>query len=281
MSGTNFCKNTIGNLKDDAREKEIFDAITGGQAPPFMSKLVNIELKKGVHFTTIKKDGHDVVAIVCQVTPDYLSVGTNDDYVRMPMRPATAQKIADKFKCLLPTRKLVDALESQPFCKKAAHVNLPQSNVPAALKEKYRAKAKPEDRNNPALNPDFLAYQEYMHTTDAYLVHNNQINEGELKGVAVGKLVSGHKKDIVLPAQTGKVVIYDWPKSGKRSVHGTHGSFYADYSHGVRLVRDNIVLDFGGWGDNTMSFADALKHPEIHKAFADAPILKPRYDTDK
>jgi hypothetical protein len=186
------------------------------------------------------------------------------------MRPGTAQKIADKFECLLPTRKLVDAIESQLACKKAKAVSLDSSKVPAALKAKYARKP----------NAEQLAFQEFMNTSEAYLVHNAQINEGDLNGVSPGKLVSGHKKDIVLPAAKGSVVIYDWPKGGKRAVHGTHGWFYVDYSHGVRLVRNRIVLDFGGWGDH-MSLADALKHPEVHKAFADTPILIPRYDTDK
>ena len=44
--------------------------------------------------------------------PDYLAVGSDDDFVRMPMTPQTAQQIADLFGCILPTRKMVDAIDA-------------------------------------------------------------------------------------------------------------------------------------------------------------------------
>ena len=40
--------------------------------------------------------------------PDYLAVGSDADFVRVPMTPQTAQRVADAFGCALPTRKIVD-----------------------------------------------------------------------------------------------------------------------------------------------------------------------------
>ena len=51
-----------------------------------------------------------------EVMPDYLAVGSDDDFVRMPMRPQTAQQIADAFGCVLPTRKIVDAMDAAATC---------------------------------------------------------------------------------------------------------------------------------------------------------------------
>ena len=44
------------------------------------------------------------------IMPDYLAIGADDDFVRIPMSPITAQSVADKFGCLLPTRKMVDEI---------------------------------------------------------------------------------------------------------------------------------------------------------------------------
>ena len=43
-----------------------------------------------------------------EVMPDYLAVGSDADFVRVPMTPQTAARIADAFGCALPTRKMVD-----------------------------------------------------------------------------------------------------------------------------------------------------------------------------
>jgi len=51
------------------------------------------------------------------VTKDYLSIGTNKDFMRIPMTPALAQKIADNFHCFLPTRKMVNDIYQQATVK--------------------------------------------------------------------------------------------------------------------------------------------------------------------
>jgi hypothetical protein len=42
------------------------------------------------------------------VSPDYLSIGTDDDWARINITPLAAQKIADSLNCFFPTRKMVD-----------------------------------------------------------------------------------------------------------------------------------------------------------------------------
>ena len=41
-----------------------------------------------------------------QVMPDYLAIGSDEDFCRIPMGPITAQKLADLFGAVMPTRKL-------------------------------------------------------------------------------------------------------------------------------------------------------------------------------
>lgn len=263
MKGSDFVRNVIWSNVGDAREEAIFQAFASGQMPGFLTKFVEIVIKPT---TPIKHPLGDVLEIHCEVTSDFLAVGESTDFVRMPMRPGTAQRVADRLKCLLPTQKLVDAIEAQPKCRKVANVGLDPSKVPASIKSKHKE--------------DFPAFMEFMHTSEAYQVHNQQIETGALKGVSGGTLVSGHKKHIVIPPMKGKVVIYDWPdKNGRRSTHGTHGSFYVDYSHGVRLVRNSVTLIFSSWGD-VITYEEALKHPTVHKAFVDTPLINPRYSVD-
>ena len=51
------------------------------------------------------------------VKPDYLSLGTDEDFFRAPMTPGTAQRIADNLDCVLPTSKMVDAIYSAAAIK--------------------------------------------------------------------------------------------------------------------------------------------------------------------
>ncbi len=55
------------------------------------------------------------------VTPDYLGIGSDADFVRMPMMPGTAQQIADLFQCILPARKMVNDIYAQAQVKLAPY----------------------------------------------------------------------------------------------------------------------------------------------------------------
>ena len=56
-----------------------------------------------------------------EVMPDYLAIGSDSDFVRIPMTPQTAQQIADQFGCTLPTRKMVDAIDRVAEVRLAPH----------------------------------------------------------------------------------------------------------------------------------------------------------------
>jgi hypothetical protein len=69
-------------------------------------------------------------------------------------------------------------------------------------------------------------------------------------GCPLGELISGHKKDVVmsnrLASRPGKVAIYGWHRpSGVpiQPLSTVHGSGYADYSHGVRLISATALLN--------------------------------------
>ena len=81
-------------------------------------------------------------------------------------------------------------------------------------------------------------------------VQHNAIVQQQLAGKKLGLLVAGDQKDIVvsnkLKGNPHKVAIYGWHKLDGKAIqplYTGHGDFYADYSHGVRLIGDMCVVD--------------------------------------
>jgi hypothetical protein len=210
--------------------------ITGGNIPAFLRDFVQVPITGG--------DAHGML----EVAPDYLAVGSDEDFVRIPMTPQTAQQIADRFGCTLPTRKMVDAIDA------AADVRL----APQPLTK---------DRESVA----------------AFLLANDKI-EQQRAGKRLGALTIGAKKDVVLSPRIferpGRVVIYGW-----RQLDGTpiqpltnvHSDSYVDYSHGVRLVRAEMLVD-----GKSANILELLQDTDRCALLSDeGPVIPPRYPTSE
>jgi hypothetical protein len=149
-----------------------------------------------------------------EVMPDYLAIGSDEDFVRMPMEPYTAQDFCDAFGFVLPTRKMVNDIWT------AAKVHL---------------------------DPRPLTQQRESPLT--FLQHH-QIIQGQLKETERGVFVAGIKKDVVvtnkLQEQGNRVAIYGWhyPTGVPiQPLYTGHVDWYVDYSHGIRPVRRVMSLD--------------------------------------
>ena len=92
---------TIKNLSRDDREEAIATEVLRGNVPDFLRTF------RPVTVTAKDAAGKEHTAVI-EVMPDYLAVGSDADFVRLPMTPHTAARIADSFGCALPTRKVVD-----------------------------------------------------------------------------------------------------------------------------------------------------------------------------
>ncbi|RZL32603.1 MAG: hypothetical protein EOP00_33765 [Pedobacter sp.] len=155
------------------------------------------------------------------VLPDYFCIGTDEDFFYVPMTPILAQKIADLAKCNLPTKRMVDQIY------KNATIKLEPKPIPPT-------KAM-------TTVPVFIAHTEMvkMQLKDFELAHKN------------GSLTAGHKKDIIISnriygEKTPRVVIYGWHKlDGKpiQPIYNKHTNTWTDYSHGVRLVQKNVIIN--------------------------------------
>ncbi len=210
MSGSEFAR-SIDSLHGAEREQLILEQLRSGNLPDFLRRLAPVRLSRPAG------DGR-ATTVTLFVMPDYLSIGSNRDFIRIPMGLHAATSIADQFGFILPTRKIVDAIFSQSAF---------------------------------TLKPEPLPAGEQMRSTAYYLRHNGMIRDQRLAlGCKLGELISGHKKDVVmtnrLDGKQGRVAIYGWHRpSGVpiQPLSTVHGSNYADYSHGIRLISTTALLD--------------------------------------
>jgi len=210
-SGSEFAKQ-IESLEFYAREEAIYRQITEGNVPDFLRRFVPINI------TDISSGGTNVATI--RVTPDYLAVGSDEDYLLIPMSPDTAQRLADQLGCALPTPKIVDEIW------RAATVKL--TPVPMT----------------PGTD---------MVTVRKFAEHNAIVRTqrlGQVTSHPFGALVAGNKKDVVvsvrLQSATNRVAIYGWHRTNGQPIQPTymgHTAAWVDYSHGIRLVHTGMILN--------------------------------------
>jgi len=225
----------IAELPREEREAAIYAEIAAGNVPEFLRTFKQVPIDAG-----------DVRGMI-EVAPDYLAIGGDDDFVRIPMTPQTAQRLADLFGCVLPTRKIVDAIDA------VAEVRL----APQPLTE---------DRESVA----------------AFLLSNEKI-EAQRKGQRLGLLATGGKKDIVVSnkihERPDRLAIYGWRQLDGQPIQpltNIHVDWYVDYSHGVRLVRDKIEID-----GQRLKIVDLLRDKERSAIVSDeGTIDPPRYPID-
>jgi hypothetical protein len=229
----------VAGMSLSQREARVLAEITSGNVPGFLRTFVPVNVEALI-------DGAPVSATY-YVTPDYLCIGRDDDFVRMPMTPLIAQPIADEFDCLLPTRKMVDDIYAQAGVKLA----------PAPI--------------SPTTVDITLATTFYRH---------HQIIEQQREGQPLGALVGGIKKDVVitplLASNPGRVAIYGWHRLDGTPIQPLylgHVDWYVDYSHGIRLVKSRMLVD----GDD-MTVAEVLADPDLHVLLSDEGVVTdPRY----
>ena len=237
IGGSQFIKSLEGLSLDD-REAAILREITHGNFPEFLRNF------RSVPIVGSPKNGDAEVHTTLAVMPDYLAVGSDSDFVRIPMTPQTAQQIADRFGCMLPTRKMVDAIDAFADVRLAPH---PMT----------------KDRE-----------------TIATFAEHNRLIEQERGQKPLGDLVIGIKKDIVLTPRIfekpQRLAIYGW-----RQLNGVpiqpltivHWNRYVDYSHGVRLVHDSVEID-----GKIVKISDLLADPDRCGLVSDeGPMKPPRY----
>ncbi len=231
ISGSQFVEQ-IKDLPLEERERLIFEEIIKGNIPEFLRKFREIQV-------TSKGKDDLIHTFRYYVMPDYLAIGSNEDFVRMPMTPKTAQNIANAFGCMLPTRKMVHDI----------HIRAEVKLEPYPLTENRES---------------VIAFYEH-----------NKIIEQQRQGKPLGALVSGVKKDVVitnrLKEKPNRVAIYGWYRPDGSRIQPLsiiHSDTYVDYSHGIRLVSNVVFFD-----NQLKSLADVLKDPEFCAFVSDENVI--------
>jgi hypothetical protein len=227
-TGTEFYQN-VAAWKWKERDSAAKAEILSGNYPSFLRKFVRI------HVAMLDSSNGKTNTADYFVAPDYLALGTDDDWARIPLTPMAAQVIADSFHCFLPTRKMVNDIYEQAAVKLAP--------VP------------------------MYAFRDSSVT----MWQHHLIVEGQRKGRK--GLIAGIKKDLVLSGKVsrdtkpGREAIYGWHKpDGKpiQPLYTGHINWWVDYSHGIRLVYRTIWVN-----GKAMDYTDVMKDPSLQKLLCD------------
>jgi hypothetical protein len=208
-TGSQFAQR-VRALSGAARDQLVATELLAGDLPQFLRHVVPVTLRGNAA-------GKPVSLTVC-VLPDYLALGSNADYLFVPMGLGPALEVAGRFGFVLPTPKLVDAIYAASAVK---------------------------------LSPQPLTPDDEMRSTSYVVYHTELINLQRAGQLApLGALTSGSKKDLVLTERLwripGRVAIYGWHRAWGQPIQPlstVHGARYADYSHGVRLVSRTVYVD--------------------------------------
>ncbi|HUE77712.1 MAG TPA: hypothetical protein VMM83_07200, partial [Longimicrobiales bacterium] len=92
----------LGSLDFPGREERIQAEVARGNVPARLRRLQRVELTADV-------DGR-ARRVTFWAMPDYLSVGSDEDFFLVPLSPRTARRIAELVGGALPTPSMVDAI---------------------------------------------------------------------------------------------------------------------------------------------------------------------------
>jgi hypothetical protein len=200
----------VAQLSGVARDALIRAELFAGNIPQFLRHPVPVSVTGG--------DRANPLELTLCVLPDYLAVGSDRDFVFVPLGLDAALAVAQRFGFELPTTRMVDAIYA------AAPVKLAPLPLPPGAQ---------------------------MRST-AYFVHHNELigEQRAALSAPLGELTAGDKKDLVLSSRLwtdpGQVAIYGWHRGVGAPIQPlstVHGARYADYSHGVRLVSDTAYVN--------------------------------------
>ena len=255
-------------------EEMVYRQVASGNVPDFMrpQNFTSIRLERTIN-------GEKVVATI-RVCPDYLAVGSNDDYVLVPIDPRTAQRIADRVGLALPTQMVVDIIEDEakrtggylPFHAApeiAGNVTNPRTKKPVV-----------DGEGGKKWNYQTYGFYEgsWMVSAEFTAEQNRLIQQSIARAGNPVYIRSGHKKDVIydnlaFQAKDPRVIIYH---PGIQGLSNIHEITYHDYSHGIRYLDMNVELTITGKDGRTRretkTVAEILRDPNLCKLLAPAPI---------
>ncbi|MFN7990728.1 MAG: hypothetical protein U0R44_01075 [Candidatus Micrarchaeia archaeon] len=261
-TGSSFMSG-IKALTWDQFEQRVYQEIARGNVPDFVRPENFREV------TVSATIGGRTVEARVRVAPDYLAIGSNTDFIRVPISPLMAQRLATRYGLALPTDRLVDVIDEA--AKKAggyltfvgapeiaSRVVDPDSGQKVSARWNYKVYGRYEARWMES--PIFAQQQSQM--TDSQ------------SGVSA-PIRSGHKKDVIyhqdLPNHPNdpRVAIYH---RGIQPSSTIHHDLYMDYSHGIRFISPDIQVTTietnGSRVTRPMTLSSILQDKTLYQLFS-------------
>jgi len=230
----------ILDLDAGAREERIYAEISRGNVPGWLRQLRPVEV-------TGEVDGQQHL-VMFWVTPDYLAVGSDTDYLLIPLSARTAQRIADLVGGSLPTPRMVDAIWESADLR---------------------------------VEPIRIRPDEFRSTVGYFKRHDSLVKgQRFLYDPPPGVFVAGHKLDVVITStlseHPGEIALYGWHRSTGQVIQplyiGATDSMVV-FSQGVRLVDRSVLVDGAG-----RDLWDVLSDPELAQILsADGVVAQAHY----
>lgn len=234
--------------EQEDREALILNSIRDKEFPYYLGNQWSKISKKALDKNGVE---HDLVLFV---SPRHIELGVEGDSFLAPMWPETAQEAVNSLGAILPSRLIVD------YIWEASGDNRIQIGPPKG----------------------FVIPGIDMEKTPSWVEHNRIIQE---KLGSSNELFVDGKKDVVVgPNLDGsKVAIYSGPFNPKGKLREysngiplhqpystIHGSKYSDYSHGIRAVSRQALID-----DKTVDIVDLFTDPVLHTLVSDQGPFDP------
>ena len=243
LSGSDFVVQVAGMCLED-REAAAVREILSGNVPSFSRRLKALKISQSIDAK--------VFELVYYATCDYLAIGSDEDYLYMPLTPSTAQYLADTLLCSLPTSRIVD------------HIYL---------------------NSELKLFPQPIPPSDAMTTVKVFRQHMDSINH-QISHLGIdrseSRIAAGHKKDIIIsnkiydPAKPGeRVVIYGWHMgdgSPIQPAYNGHIARYVDYSHGLRFISRIAYVNH-----EAVNVKELLKDPRLSILLSNEGVIKRPY----
>ena len=252
-----------GAFTPEDREVAFLEQFKNGNVPDFCRKFCSIQLHdaKNKHTATL------------EVMSDYLAIGSNEDFVRVPLSGLTMQKVADLWGCRIPTQPVADACYHQADKKVAGH-NVDFQGPPGpGGSPKYGgmwqasnwAVQLMDDITQGRLVCDSKTPRPPL--TQGRCDMNFGLNHHGQCTVPVPHpltLHAGHRKEVIIHPDDLSVhlAFYGFFTAQGKALQGAgecrHGPAFADCSHGNRMVAPTILVD-----GKTMDYQAVLADKEL------------------
>lgn len=261
----------------DEREVEIVNRITkSGDIPDFMRTF---------HAVKIVSAGYTVVFYAM---PDYLAVGTDARFVRFPLSGPGGQEVANRFGCILPTEKMVQAIWDSPRTARAPYLHLPLDKYDGPVSTRFviqhNATVETLRKQEGITALGLLCGPKKELTINQKAMHNplQPVEPHHLTGVMTANgypmlFYGGWMRPGLKPG-----VFEKRPKQGAGGTSdAAHHSNHFEYAVGVRLIHHTLYYRKGHSIWKTITVRDALKDPDFYKLISVERIESPSYPKRK